>query len=209
MSELSNIKLNQRDMQTKIQNAGGLFYQYRPCRPNAEMIYDIENIRHNVVYAQTPLNMNDPFDSKIGYSAEKIYQECLNMIVQALNIDDSLKTILSGWLKHRMLGKLAEFISAINALKQYLINRQVEMHQTHLDFEHFILQHSKNLYGKMPKALKMIFPNQGFLAFASFIGKLLQVDITENVINSIINTDAALDTLHEKAISVHDDFASD
>lgn len=206
MSELSNIKLNQRDMQTKIKNAGGLFYQYRPCRPNAEMIYDIENIRHNVVYAQTPLNMNDPFDSRIGYSAEKIYQECLNMIVQALNIDDSLKMILSGWLKHRMLGKLAEFISAINALKQYLINRQVEMHQTHLDFEHFILQHSKNLYGKMPKTLKMIFPYQGFLAFASFVGKLLQVDITENVINSILNTDAALDTLYEKAVSIHDDF---
>lgn len=35
---------------------------------------------------------------------------------------------------------------------------------------------------------------------------MLQVDITENVINSILNTDAALDTLHEKAVSVHDDF---
>ena len=28
-------------------------------------------LRHDVVYAQTPLNMNDPFDSMIGFSAEE------------------------------------------------------------------------------------------------------------------------------------------
>ena len=60
-----------KSMQEGIKKVGGLFYQYRPCRRNVETIYDIENIRHNVAYAQTPLNMNDPFDSMIGFSAEK------------------------------------------------------------------------------------------------------------------------------------------
>ena len=48
----------------KINKAGNLFYQYRACRIDAATIYDIENIRHGVVYARTPLQMNDPFDSK-------------------------------------------------------------------------------------------------------------------------------------------------
>lgn len=66
------------EMKKQILEAGGLFYQYRGCRNNASVIYDIENIRHNVIFAQTPLNMNDPFDSFIGYSAEKIYEECID-----------------------------------------------------------------------------------------------------------------------------------
>lgn len=44
----------------KINKAGNLFYQYRACRRDAATIYDIENIRHGVVYARTPLQMNDP-----------------------------------------------------------------------------------------------------------------------------------------------------
>ena len=62
----------EREMKEAIKKSGGLFYQYRPCRRDDSTIYDIENIRHGVVYAQTPLNMNDPFDSQIGFSAEQI-----------------------------------------------------------------------------------------------------------------------------------------
>lgn len=43
------------EMQEGIRKTGGVFCQYRPCRRNAETIYDIENIRHGRVYAQTPL----------------------------------------------------------------------------------------------------------------------------------------------------------
>ena len=56
-----------------------MFYQYRACRRDAATIYDIENIRHGVVYARTPLQMNDPFDSMVGFSAEKIYDECIDL----------------------------------------------------------------------------------------------------------------------------------
>ena len=62
------------DMKRNIIDAGGLFYQYRPCNNNASTVYDIENIKHNVLYAQTPLNMNDPFDSKIGFCTEEFYE---------------------------------------------------------------------------------------------------------------------------------------
>lgn len=68
-------------MKAGIQKAGGLFYQYRACRRDAETIYDIENIRRGQVYARTPLQMNDPFDSMIGFSPEKIYDECIELLL--------------------------------------------------------------------------------------------------------------------------------
>ena len=73
-------------MKADIRKAGNLFYQYRACRRDASTIYDIENIRHGVVYARTPLQMNDPFDSKIGFSAEKVYEEC--KLEKIENIDE-------------------------------------------------------------------------------------------------------------------------
>ena len=89
---MHNTELNFEDMKHGIDKAGGLFYQYRPCRRDVATIYDIENIRHGVVYAQTPLNMNDPFDSMIGYSPEKMYENCISMLVL---LDNSLLKLSS------------------------------------------------------------------------------------------------------------------
>ena len=108
-----------KSMQENIKKAGGLFYQYRPCRRNAETIYDIENIRHGVVYAQTPLNMNDPFDSMIGFSSENVYSECISMLVDAISTDEITKALVSTLLQQRAFGKMAEMILAIKELKQY------------------------------------------------------------------------------------------
>lgn len=64
-------------MKADIESAGNLFYQYRACRRDAAIIYDIENIRHGVVYARTPLQMNDPFDSKIGFRQKRYMKSAL------------------------------------------------------------------------------------------------------------------------------------
>ena len=118
---LNNKELKFENMKQDMARAGGLFYQYRPCRRDVATIYDIENIRHGVVYAQTPLNMNDPFDSMIGYSPEKMYEDCISMLVEQLDIkDESLKIIILYLLKYKAIGKLAEFICMLNDLKKYL-----------------------------------------------------------------------------------------
>ena len=122
---MNNKELKFENMKQDIARAGGLFYQYRPCRRDVATIYDIENIRHGVVYAQTPLNMNDPFDSMIGYSPEKMYEDCISMLVEQLDIkDENLKTIILYLLKYKAIGKLAEFISMLNDLKKYLFSKQ-------------------------------------------------------------------------------------
>ena len=85
---MNNKEPNFEDMKKSIEKAGGLFYQYRPCRRDIATIYDIENIRHGVVYAQTPLNMNDPFDSMIGYSPEKMNENCISLLMDTVKIDN-------------------------------------------------------------------------------------------------------------------------
>ena len=144
---MNNKELKFENMKQDIARAGGLFYQYRPCRRDVATIYDIENIRHGVVYAQTPLNMNDPFDSMIGYSPEKMYEDCISMLVEQLDIkDESLKIIILYLLKYKAIGKLAEFICMLNDLKKYLFSKQIAMHQANIPIVIFIRQNLRVLY---------------------------------------------------------------
>ena len=114
----------------KINKAGNLFYQYRACRRDAATIYDIENIRHGVVYARTPLQMNDPFDSIVGFSSEKIYDECIDLALDqaADSLDENLKLVIKSLLKYRLIGKIVEFIDALNKLKKYIFVQSVIEH---------------------------------------------------------------------------------
>lgn len=112
-------------MKADIGKAGNLFYQYRACRRDAETIYDIENIRHGQVYARTLLQMNDPFDSMIGFSPEKIYDECIDLVLSQakLSMDQNVILILKNILKYRVIGKTIEFIGALNKLKNIYLRR--------------------------------------------------------------------------------------
>lgn len=109
---LKQSDLSFQKIKANISNAGNLFYQYRACKRDASTIYDIENIRHGQVYARTPLQMNDPFDSVIGFSADKIYDECIYLIFEKVNLslDENVKLILKNILKYRIAGKTIEFI---------------------------------------------------------------------------------------------------
>lgn len=202
---MHNTELNFEDMKHGIDKAGGLFYQYRPCRRDVATIYDIENIRHGVVYAQTPLNMNDPFDSMIGYSPEKMYENCISMLVEELNIEDeSFKFIISQFLKYKAVGKLAEFICMLNDLKKYLFSRQVSMHQVNVPIIIFIRQNLNTLYAKCPKKIKGVLSKEVFAAFLLIVSDMESVNITEDNLADMLKLDNVLDELYEKAIDIKD-----
>lgn len=202
---MHNTELNFEDMKHGIDKAGGLFYQYRPCRRDVATIYDIENIRHGVVYAQTPLNMNDPFDSMIGYSPEKMYENCISMLVEELNIEDeSFKFIISQFLKYKAVGKLAEFICMLNDLKKYLFSRQVSMHQVNVPIIIFIRQNLNTLYAKCPKKIKGVLSKEVFAAFLLIVSDMQSVNITEDNLADILKLDNVLDELYEKAVDIKD-----
>lgn len=202
---MHNTELNFEDMKHGIDKAGGLFYQYRPCRRDVATIYDIENIRHGVVYAQTPLNMNDPFDSMIGYSPEKMYENCISMLVEELNFEDeSFKFIISQFLKYKAVGKLAEFICMLNDLKKYLFSRQVSMHQVNVPIIIFIRQNLNTLYAKCPKKIKGVLSKEVFAAFLLIVSDMESVNITEDNLADMLKLDNVLDELYEKAVDIKD-----
>ena len=200
---MSNIEPNFEDMKNSIEKAGGLFYQYRPCRRDMATIYDIENIRHGVVYAQTPLNMNDPFDSMIGYSPEKIYENCISLVMSAAKIEDEkIRLIVEQLLKYKILGTVAELLLNLNELKKYIFTKQVVMRQTKLPVALFVQQNLNVLYSKSSSSIKKAFSKEMFLVFALIVIKMEKVDITEQTLNDILQLDDLLDEMHKTAIEI-------
>lgn len=193
------------EMKRQILEAGGLFYQYRGCKNNASVIYDIENIRHNVIFAQTPLNMNDPFDSFIGYSTEKIYEECIDQILGAFNIDKNIKLIISFILKYKLLGSITEFISSLKELKDYIKSARIAMHMNNIPYDQFLTKMIKKIYGKSPKSVKNFFSKETFVLFGNLITSLDTDNITEETLLSFLQLNSTIDELIEKIESIKND----
>ena len=145
-------ELSFEKMKANINKSGNLFYQYRACRRDAETIYDIENIRHGQVYARTPLQMNDPFDSMIGFSAEKIYDECVDLVLSKANLslDQNIILILKVILKYRIGGRILEFIDALNKLKKYIFTQSVISHVSPDNLPQFVARNVDKLYKSCP-----------------------------------------------------------
>lgn len=200
---MSSKEPNFADMKKAIEKAGGLFYQYRPCRRDMATIYDIENIRHGVVYAQTPLNMNDPFDSMIGYSPEKMYENCISLIMSAVKIEDeNTRIIIEQLLKYKVLGTVAELLLNLNELKKYIFTKYVVMHQTKLPVALFVQQNLNVLYSKSSGSIKRAFSKEMFLIFALIVVQVEKIDITEQTLNEILQLDDLLEKLHGIAIEI-------
>lgn len=165
-------------MQERILKAGGLFYQYRPCPKDIKGIYIIENIKNGVVFAQSPLNMNDPFDSQIGFSVEALYKNSIDILIRGLKLDDSVKQVLQILLYNKMLGNFAQIIDYLIKTKQYIISRRKIMHQTYVDLKTFINNNYSILFKNYPKELKTVFNEKIF----GFICKIA-IEIDDKAVN--------------------------
>ncbi len=190
--------------QKAVKKAGGLFYQYRPCRRDDFTVYDIENIRHRVVYAQTPLNMNDPFDSKIGFSEDKLYDELIDLVLNVFDASDELKSIIGFVVKFDLLGEFTQLIIALNDLKKQILLMKKAMHKEHLSYYDFFRSFHSQIYAKLPKMLKGVFPKQVYQQFGLLIGKLEDVDITEDNINELLGSKEKFDAVKRQIIEIRD-----
>lgn len=202
---MTNIDPHFDRMKKDIDTAGGLFYQYRPCRRDVATIYDIENIRHGVVYAQTPLNMNDPFDSMIGFSSEKICDELVDLVLDAVDIkDEKIKTLLRQMIKYKLLGKMAELLLYLKDIKKYINIKQSVMHQKHIPVHSFIAANIKQLYSKGPKHIKKLFAQETFLAFSLAVAEINVDDLSEKALIDMLKLNDVLDNLYEQVINIRD-----
>ena len=195
------------NMKADIAKAGNLFYQYRACRRDIAIIYDIENIRHGVVYARTPLQMNDPFDSKIGFSAEEIYEECSELALKQVDVtlDADLKLVIRHLLKYRIVGETLEFIDALNKLKKYIFLQSVIAHVVPANLPQFIVRDLNKLYGKCPSEVKKYFNKDTFLVFSLIIKDYQNQDIEEKTIVETLKMENILKELEGTVIKVRDE----
>lgn len=201
---LDGIKYVQK-IKKELSKAGNLLYQYRPCHRDESTIYDIENIRHNVVYAQTPLNMNDPFDSKVGFSSEKIYDEIINMVLAIMPFEQNVKQVLWYLLKYQLLGKFAEFISALNELKKHIIFQRKAMHKENLSFISFFSTYLNQVFNGLPKNVKSLFNKEAVKIFGGLISSIENTEITEENLKRIVGFDEQLETLKKIILEMQND----
>lgn len=194
-------------MKADIREAGNLFYQYRACRRDASIIYDIENIRHGVVYARTPLQMNDPFDSQIGFSAEKVYEECIDLVIDQVDttFDSNMKLIIKNLLKYRLIGETLGFINALNKLKKYIFTQCMIAHVPIINLPQFITRNLKNLYSKCPQDIKKYLNKNSFFVFSLIIKDYQNEDIEEQTIVEVFKMEEVLKELEDAIVKVRDE----
>ena len=193
-------------IKANINKAGNLFYQYRACRRDAATIYDIENIRHGVVYARTPLEMNDPFDSMVGFSSVKIFDEFIDLVFDQIDkpLESNLRLILKNLLKYRLVGKTLDLINALNKLKNYIFTQSIIAHVSTSDLPNYIMGNIDKLYKKCPIDIKKYFDKNSFLVFSMIIKDYQNVPIDEKTITDALNAEEALTALEERIIEIRD-----
>ena len=204
MDKQSNFSFS--EMKAAIAKAGNCFYQYRACRRDAATIYDIENIRHGVVYARTPLQMNDPFDSMIGFSVGEIYSECIDLALNQVDsaLDSNLKLVIKFLLQQRLLGQTLGFVNALNSLKKYIFKQSLIAHITTPQLPQFIVGNLNRLYNKCPADIKQYFNKDTFLVFALIIKDYQNVDIEEKTIIDALKMEDVLKELEVKVTEAKD-----
>lgn len=195
------------NMKADIAKAGNLFYQYRACRRDASIIYDIENIRHGVVYARTPLQMNDPFDSKVGFSVEEIYEECIDLALDQVDttLDSNLRLVVKSLLKYRMIGETLGFVNALNKLKKHILLQSVIAHVQPANMFQFITRDLNKLYSKCPPEVKKYFNKESFYVFALVIKDYKNEDIEEKTIVEALKMEDVLKDLEDRVVKVRDE----
>lgn len=204
-SRKMNVSANWEEMKESIRQAGGVFYQYRPCRRDVATMYDIENIRHGVVYAQTPLNMNDPFDSMIGFSAEHFFNECIDQLMDVIELDNPVqKALIKSLLKSKAIGKSAEVLVLLEKVRRHVQSRRKVMHKTNVAMKDFINQHYSLLYESLPKEEKKGMSCKEFLCYAHVVRKMGDAPITQEAIIAMLGCDAVLEQLYAQAINLRD-----
>ncbi len=204
---MEKIEISMSQMKNSIAKAGNMFYQYRACKRDASIIYDIENIRHGVVFARTPLQMNDPYDSMVGFSVEEIYEECIELALNQVDssLDSDLKIVIKNLLKYRMIGETLEFINALNKLKKFILLQSVIAHVQPANMVQFISKDLNKLYSKCPLEVKKYLNKDAFYIFSLVIKDYKNEDIEEKTIVEALAMEDVLKELEDVVVRVRDE----
>ena len=183
-------------MKSRIIKNGGLFYQYRACRDDGVAIYDINNILNGVIFSRSPLYMNDPFDSMIGFSSQKIYEECISLAMEKSSTPVNVRPLVLLLLKNQFLNQMNVFLRDINELKKKILMHRASLHQNHIDLATFSLQQGNTIFRKYYK--KSQYEYAAFLLLCALIGEAKTDVIAEDDILKFLDMEKHLACLREQ-----------
>ena len=189
-------------MVKRIKDSGGLFYQYRACNSYGSMVHDISNIIQGGVFMRSPLLMNDPYDSMIGFSNEQIYGECIDIILDYVKVTEPLKSLWAIILKYKFLNGISELINQLNNIRNaYIIQRKV-MRMTNKDLKHFIDDNIKLIY----KKYKSQYSEGQFVVLSALVKLMDNLDLNQDNLLKVTNLSDQIQLLEssiEKAKSIY------
>lgn len=191
------------EIKEKIASVGGLMYQYRSCAERNKIIYDIENIRHGVIFSQSPLNMNDPFDSQIAFVPDDIYDEITDYVLQAIKIDSELIPLCKMAIKCKLQKENLPLINDIKNIKRLILSVRKSMHNNHLRLDIFLRRFFDNVYKRMPNEIKTSY-SKTQLKFISQIIIEIAGDLTTENIEEVLYCKCQLDSIVKQIEDLRD-----
>lgn len=187
--EYSDFKL----MKEKVEKKGCL-YQYRGCGIDLTTVYDLENLRNEVLYARSPVYMNDPFDSTIAIDENKLLNEMCDMILDCIDAPQFFKSFMKYLIKVDKVKGFATFISDIKLI-QNKINQLSMVYKKRVEdsYYKFYEQNENLIYTKFPKDIKNKYNSDRVKIIVRIIDLTQGKGITEESIKATVNFSKIID----------------
>lgn len=177
----------------------GCLYQYRPCSISEKTIYDLDNIRNEVLYARSPIHMNDPFDSTIAFDEKDVINEVIDIYLEKEPFSPHIKALIGLIIKSRFLKTFPKLIKNLNLIKEkfnvLILSKKWDKNQSYSNlyknYNKIIVDYLNKETNRKYKKIEMI----GLISLLDILGKN---EISEESILRIQDFNALLEDAEEK-----------
>lgn len=177
----------------------GCLYQYRPCSISEKTIYDLDNIRNEVLYARSPIHMNDPFDSTIAFDEKDVVNEIIDVYLEKEIMPPHIKMLIGLILKSRFLKTFPILIENLKLIKKrinvLIISRKWDKNQS---FSNLYKTYIKIVDDYLTKELNGKFNKLEIVGMISLLDVLGNNEISEESILQIQGFNALIEDAEEK-----------
>lgn len=177
----------------------GCLYQYRPCSISEKTIYDLDNIRNEVLYARSPIHMNDPFDSTIAFDEKDVVNEIIDVYFEKETIPEYIKVLLSLLIKSRYFKKFPMLIENLNTIKKkfnvLILSRKWDKNQS---YSNLYTTYTKIVYDYLDKEIDEKYSELEMLGIIFLLDVLRNNEISEESILQIQSFNKILEDAEEK-----------
>lgn len=177
----------------------GCLYQYRSCSISEKTIYDLDNIRNEVLYARSPIHMNDPFDSTIAFDEKDVVNEIVDVYLEKVEMPAHIKMLISLIIKSRFLKTFPILIENLNLIRKkvdvLILSRKWDKSQS---YGNLYKTYTKIIDDYLYKNVKEKYNKLEMLGLISLLDVLGKNEISEESILQIQGFNTLLEDVEEK-----------